>query len=272
MISESEKQVKTPRDAASGTIRSVEKVIDILELLAREGHGMALGEIAKRLDLNASTAHHLIATLRHRGLVSQDERTKMYRIGYHLVAMVGTFVANTDLYPAGIAPVEELRDLTGETSYLSAFDGHDTASIISLAGMNPVQARRVHRPGKTKLHSTATGKLRLAYLPPDEASALISASELTPFTPNTITDPQRLLTELEEIRRCGYALDKEEDYVGLECIAFPVFSAAGECVASVSISFPAAAPERRNELIPLVSQAAAKISANLGASPVRSHS
>lgn len=269
MISSSEKSVRGPRATSAGTIRSVEKVIDILELLAREGQGLALGEIAKRLDLNPSTAHHLIATLKQRGLVVQDERTRVYRIGYRLVALVGTFLSSTDLYPAGIGPVEELRDLSGETSYLSVFQAQDVASIISLVGMNPVQARRVHRPGKSKLHSTATGKLLLAYMPPEKAAAVIAASELTPFTPKTIVDPVRLLDELEEIRREGFSRDREEDYVGLECVAVPVFSANGHCVAAVSVSYPVATPERTEELLRLVSRAADKVSANLGAGPAR---
>ncbi len=267
MISSSEKGGKTPREASAGTIRSVEKVIDILELLAREGHGLALGEIARRLDLNPSTAHHLIATLKQRGLVAQDERTKVYRIGYRLVALVGTFLSSTDLYPAGIGPVEELRDLSGETSYLSVFQAQDVAAIISLVGMNPVQARRIYRPDKSKLHSTATGKLLLAYMPPERAAALIAASELTPFTPNTIVDPARLLEELAEIRAQGYSRDREEDYVGLECVAVPVFSGSGECVAAVSVSYPVASAERTEELRRLVARAADSVSANLGATP-----
>lgn len=269
MISSSEILPRAARKQASGTIRSVDKVVDILEVLSRESHGLALGELAKRLDLNASTAHHLLATLKARGLVAQDERSKAYRIGYRLVSMVSRFLAGTDLYPAGIGPVEELRDRSGETSYLSAFQGNDVAVIISLTGARPVQARRFHRPGQSNLHSTATGKILLAHLLPEESAALLATRELAPFTPKTMTDSRRLLVELDEIRGRGYALDSEEDYVGVECIAVPVFDAGGDCVASVSVSYPVAAPERTAELIGLVSEAAGKISGNLGAVPAR---
>ncbi len=77
-------------------------------------------------------------------------------------------------------------------------------------------------------------------------------------------------SEWEDIRQRGYALDREEDYVGVECVAFPVYDAAGSCVAGVSVSYPAAPSERTAELIRLVAQAANQISANLGAMPVRS--
>ena len=192
MVSSSEIRVRSAGGRANGTIRSVAKVVDILEVLSRESHGLALGELAKRLDLNASTAHHLLATLKVRGMVAQDERTKTYRIGYRLVSLVSRFLSGTDLYPAAIGPVEELRDLSGETSYFSAFQGGEVAVIIALTGARPVQARRFHRPGQSNLHSTATGKVLLAYLPPEDAEAALAASELAQFTLNTITDRQQL--------------------------------------------------------------------------------
>ena len=142
MISHSEKATRE-REQPAGTIRSVEKVIDILELLARESRGLALGDLARRLDLNASTVHHLLATLKGRGLVTQDERTKMYRIGHRLVGMVNRFLSGTDLYPAGISPVEELRDLSGETSYLTVIQRREAAVILTLTGARPIQARRL---------------------------------------------------------------------------------------------------------------------------------
>ena len=269
MISSSEIQGRSAGLRANGTIRSVDKVVDILEVLSRESRGLALGELAKRLDLNASTAHHLLGTLKARGIVAQDERTKTYRIGYRLVSLVSRFLSGTELYPAAIGPVEELRDRSGETSYISAFQGSEVAVIIALTGARPVQARRFHRPGQSNLHSTATGKVLLANLPPEDAEAALAGSELAKFTPNTITDRQRLHAELELIRSRGYAIDREEDYVGVECVAVPIFDASEECVAAVSVSYPAAPGERTEELIRLVIDSAAKISANLGAGPVR---
>jgi DNA-binding IclR family transcriptional regulator len=269
MISHPEKTERV-REQPAGTIRSVEKVIDILELLARESRGVALGDLAKRLDLNVSTVHHLLATLKGRGLVAQDERTKMYRIGYRLVGMVNRFLSGTDHYPAAISPMEELRDRSGETSYLTIIQRQEAAVIITLTGARPVQARRFHRPGQSNIHSTATGKLMLAHLPAEEVTTLLRGHELAQFTPNTITDPRQLQDELQAIRGRGYALDREEDYIGVECVAFPVYDAGGDCVAAVSVSYPAAPQERTEELIRLVSDAAEKISVNLGAVPARS--
>ncbi|MCD6059367.1 MAG: Transcriptional regulator IclR [Thermomicrobiales bacterium] len=270
MVSQPETAQTPARGSANGTIRSVDKVIDILELLGRESRGLPISELAGRLRLNVSTAHHLLATLKARGLVAQDERTKAYRIGSGLVALVSRFLLGTDLYPAAVAAVEQLRNVTGETSYLSVFQDGEINVMVALTGLRPVQARRMHRPGQSNLHSTASGKLLLAYQPPEQAAALLAEVDRPQFTPHTITDLDELLRELAVIRSQGYALDREEDYIGVQCVAAPVFDGNGDCVASVSVSYPAASAERTEELIRLVRDAAEKISVNLGAIPVRS--
>ena len=270
MFSHPENSGSPVREPAPGTIRSVDKVVDILELLGLESRGLPISELAGRLQLNVSTAHHLLATLKARGLVAQDERTKVYRIGSRLVALVSRFLLGTDLYPAAVSAVDELREVSGETSYLSILQDGEINVIIALTGSRPVQARRMHRPSQSNLHSTASGKLLLAFQPPVQAATLLAAVDRPPFTPHTITDLDELLRELAAIRARGYALDREEDYIGVQCVAAPVFDGNGDCVASVSISYPVAPAERTDELIRLVSEAADKISANLGAVPVRS--
>ncbi len=270
-ISGDEKALGAGGRGSSSSIRSVEKAIDILALLAKEGNGIRLADVAERLGMSASTVHHLMATLRGRGLVAQDERTKAYRIGYRLVEMARDYLAETQIYPAAIGPVEELRDRSGETTYLAVFQEREFVTILSLAGMRPLQARRVYRPAGTNLHSTASGKLFLAYMAESVRERLLPTLELTSFTPHTLTDWDALLAELDKVRARGVAEDREEDFVGLQCVAAPVLTADGSCVAAVSVSYPAAPDARTNELLELVREAAARVSANLrcGDAPYR---
>ncbi|MGH2533234.1 MAG: IclR family transcriptional regulator [Thermomicrobiales bacterium] len=265
MISYDEKRSSPARQGSSAVIRSVDKVVDILELLAEESRGLPLTEIARRLGLNVSSVHHLMATLKARDIVAQDERTKSYRIGYRLVGLAGRFVSGTDLYRAGMGPVEELQGHSGETSYLSAFHGRNMMTIISLPGLRPIHVRRIQRQGQISFHATASGKLLLAYRPARAVEEIFPAPDLPAFTSNTISTREGLLADLAEIRCRGYALDNEEDYLGIQCIAAPVLDAVGDCVASVSVAYPAAPPERTSELVPLVIAAGSRISGNLGA-------
>jgi DNA-binding IclR family transcriptional regulator len=251
----------TPGD---GVIRSVDKAFDILDVLSRCGHGLALAEIARRLHFNESTTHHLLATLRQRGVVAQDAVTKEYRLGYGLIGMVNGFLARTDLYSAGVGPIRELRDVSGETAYLSVIQNQTFVSVIELVGWKPVQARRGHEHGETTLHSTASGKVYLAYLPADRARAILSSVQLTKYTPSTLTTLDELDRELAAIRQQGYALDREENIPGIMCVAAPILGTHGEYVASASVAAPVAGPERVAELIPIVVNAADQVSRNLG--------
>jgi DNA-binding IclR family transcriptional regulator len=251
-------------DKANGSVRSVEKALALVRALSTAGQGFALSDLAQRLEMNESTAHHLLATLRRAGFVEQDGQTRAYRLGYGLVGLVVRFLSGTDLYSAGTGPVRELRDRTGETAYLTVVSGRDMVAVVEIVGSKPIQARRTLFPGEPALHSTASGKVHFAHLPPQRLGAVLSSIGLTRFTPNTIADADALRAELAAIRRQGYALDREENVAGVMCVAAPVFGADGEQVATASVAFPRAGDERVAELIPPVVATAATVSRNLG--------
>lgn len=247
-----------------GQIKSVDKAVDILQVLAPEKDGLQLNEIAKRLQINTSTAHHLLDTLKQRGFVDQQKHTGAYLLGYHFIGLALQFLSKMDLFSASIDALRDLRDSSGETSYLTVLKGLECISLIELPGTKPLQARRSGSSEQSSLHATASGKLLLAYLPAEQSLTLLSSSSLTPFTPNTIINLEVLQRELEVIRQQEYALDREEHLPGVSCIAAPIFNYQDECVATASISYPASATERNQELLELVIDAARTISRNLG--------
>lgn len=251
----------------SGQIRSVDKAVDIIEMLAAEPRGLSVAVIAKALGFNASTTHHLVATLRRRGIIDQDPETRLYRLGYRLVGIVNEFVSEADIYAIGAGPIRELRDLSGDTAYLTVLQEREIFVVFEAPGRHPVQTRRPRPSGVTVLHGIASGKTLLAYLPEPRRTTLIASMPLTRFTPNTITTPHELDRELAEICAQGYALDREEWLVGLTCVAAPIFDRHGACVATASVAYPAAQGERRDALIHMVCDTAGRISASLGYVP-----
>ena len=251
-------------ETPSGHIRSLDKGMEIIEVVAAEPRGLSVAEIARQLGFNVSTTHHLVATLRRRGFLDQDPETRLYRLGYRLVSVVNEFVSEADIYAVGAGPTRELRDVSGATAYLTVLQDHEIFVVFEATGGHPVQTRRPRLPGQMCLHGIASGKTLLAYLPDERRRALLAEMPLTRFTPNTITTPHELETELAAIRAQGYALDREEWLVGLACVAVPVFDRNGACVATASVAYPAVQVERRDELIRRVGETAARISASLG--------
>jgi DNA-binding IclR family transcriptional regulator len=208
------------------SIRSVDKALDIVELLGASD-GLGLAELARALDLNRSTAHHLLATLRGRGFVDQDERTRTYRLGYRVVGLVNLFLRRNDLVAAATGPIRALRDASGESAQFKVLQGTGQASLIDLPGSRPVHVRAPFSIGEPDLYCTASGKVLLAYLPRDNGERLTAALPFTRFTASTLADPDALRAELAIVRAQGYAVDREERFEGVMCVAAPVFGRAG---------------------------------------------
>jgi DNA-binding IclR family transcriptional regulator len=250
--------------APSGHIRSLDKGMEIIELLAAQPRGLAVAEIARALGFNASTTHHLVATLRRRGFLDQDPETRVYRLGYRLVSLVNEFISEADIYAVGAGPIRALRDASGDTAYLTVLQDREIFVVFEATGSHPVQTRRPRPPGQIVLHGIASGKTLLAHLPDERRRALVAEMPLARFTPNTITTPHELEAELAAIRAQGFALDREEWLLGLACVAAPVFDRHGTCVATASVAYPAVQAERHEGLIHLVGETACRISASLG--------
>ncbi len=121
------------------------------------------------------------------------------------------------------------------------------------------------------MHCTASGKVLLANEPEERRDAILTSVPLTRFTDNTITDVNELRAELTTIRLQGEAVDREEKFDGVQCVAVPVFAQHGECVGVSTVQFPRAPSERIAELLELTRTAASKISRSLGHAPDAGH-
>jgi len=112
-------------------------------------------------------------------------------------------------------------------------------------------------------HCTGVGKALLAQLDPAEAREILTRTGMPAQTPRTITDPARLLRELAQVRRRGYAMDAGEQEIGVQCIAVPVPDAPA--LAAISVSGPEArlTPSAVERAVPLLQEVARRISTEL---------
>ena len=119
------------------------------------------------------------------------------------------------------------------------------------------------------MHSSAVGKVLLAYMNPLAQQPMIDRMKLERFTPNTITGRERFLKTLSDIRIKGYGLDDEEHAIGLRCVAAPIFNEAREAIAGISLSGPAArvTDRRFRELAEMVQRTARVITREFGGKP-----
>lgn len=225
-----------PNGRRSSTVQALERGLRILDVLSREGR-MPLGQIAKLVDLNLSTAHHLMKTLEGAGYVSLG-RDKNWQLSGRVFQLAASAWNADELATLGVTTIAELQQQTGESTQLAVFDRRHVILVGKFDGEGP--ERLFERLGAPRpAYCTALGKALLAYQDPTVVDAYLGATELKALTPTTITSAIRLKEELRNIRRKGIAVDDQEFSHGIRCIAAPVFNFSNSVVAALGMFGPA---------------------------------
>lgn len=243
------------------------------KLLAALGHGrpsvgLSLGDISAETDIPKSTALRLLTSLEQRGFVERDSAGR-FRIGLGLVDLVFAYLEDLDLVEQARAVLEELCKETGETVHLGIPSDREVVYIDKVESSQSL--RMVSRVGaRSPLSSTALGKAILAYAGEEFLSQVIAAG-LEARTVHTLVTPKALRADLASVRSAGYAVDREENKLGICCVAAAVRERSGRVVAAISVSGPSVRMDEgvRAQMSVLVRRAADKISGRLGYRPVK---
>jgi IclR family acetate operon transcriptional repressor len=244
-------------------IQSVDRAIDVLEYLARHGDG-AVTDLAIHLGVHKSTAFRLLAVLEARGLVEQVSDRGRYRLGFGIVRLAGATAARLDLVEQSRPVTIRLAVEVGETVNVARLEGEAAVNVDQVRG--PAAVTSVNWVGqRTPLHATSSGKVLLAHLEPG-ARGRILAGGLERFTPSTVTDPEVLRRQLDDILDNGWAVTLEELELGLNAVAAPIRDRHGVVVAAVSVSGPSyrLGEDRLIEVTASVVAAAGEIDQRLG--------
>lgn len=249
------------------TIQSIERALDLLDILAEADGELALGEIAAKSRLNNSTCHHLLATLVKRGYVGRNRRTRAYFLGGRITELSNRRLKQFNLVDIAMPELKQLGDATGESVHLAVLQGSVLVTLAMLESRLPVRVGGSDETAKGHAsHATATGKAILAWLPEPEIARVIAASGLSRFTERTIVTISALMEELRLVRRNGCSMDNEEFQPGVVCIGAAIRDHAGAVIGAISCSMPAmrAKAKSREQVKLAVKLCAAAISERLG--------
>jgi IclR family acetate operon transcriptional repressor len=219
-------------DRAVG-VQSLERAFDLLERMADAGGEVGLSELSASSGLPLPTIHRLMRTLVSCGYVRQQPNRRyalgprLIRLGESASRLLGTWARPY---------LAELVEATGETANMALLDGDEVVYVAQAPSRHSM--RMFTEVGRRVLpHSTGVGKALLAEVPPAEVRALLARTGMPAATDRTITDPDAFLAELERVRALGYALDDNEQEVGVRCLAVTVPDSP--TAAAISISGPA---------------------------------
>lgn len=244
------------------SVRTIEKGLNILELISKKGEGAGITEIAKALGLYKSVVHRIVTTLLNRGYLTK--LNDKYKLGNKILEIAGSLINKTDISTVAGQFIKDLVDKAKETVQIAVLDGNSVLYIAKEECDRSI--RLVSKIGSRLLpYCTGLGKVLLAYLNEEKLNNLLNNIKLKKFTENTITNKTKLKKELTLIKKRGYAIDNGEFDINVRCVACPIFNYNGEVIAAISIAGPyyRMNMKKRKEFIPIVKDSAMKISKSL---------
>jgi DNA-binding IclR family transcriptional regulator len=219
------------------TLASVHNAARLLCAFSTTDTEYGVSELARKLQLAKSTVHRLLTTLAEEELVERNPRTGRYRLGLKMWELGTLAAGHLTLHEAAAPYLDDLRNRSRETVHIAVLDGTEVVYVERRE--SPQTLRLFGRVGhRNSAHCTSTGKVLLAFLPPDELERRLADIELVAKTPYTITDPERLRAELALVRKRGYAVNVNESELGIASVAAPILDRSGTVVAAVSTAGP----------------------------------
>jgi IclR family KDG regulon transcriptional repressor len=244
---------------------SVSRLFQIIEFMADSDDWVSLRTMARKLHINPASAYRALNSLKEIGYVRQDSHDSKYQLTLKIAWVSARVLENVQLRHIAHPFLQHLTSVTNETTHLAVLEGNEFVYIDKVDNTQAMRMRsRVGQRGQ--LYCTAAGKSLLAFLPEAELSQRLARLKFRPVTENTITDLKEFHEQLVQIRRLGYAIDNEENEVGIRCIGSPIYDHAGRLAGALSISgwTITMTKERIPQLATELIQTCQKISSELG--------
>lgn len=248
----------------SGRVQAIDRAIMVLDCFTERKPQLRLSEITEILDINKSTLHGIISTLKYHGLIDQDDLTQEYRLGLKHIEYGQRVLDSMNISRIAKPIIERVCDELEETVHIGTLDDEE---VVYIEKKESQQSMRIFTTigARNPAHTTGVGKAMMAYLDEEELSNILP-EVLVKLTPKTITDRNQLKLELSQIRLRGFAYDNEENNLGLSCVAAPIFDYTGKAVYGISVSGPTMRmnSDKITRASRIVKEAADEISRKLG--------
>lgn len=241
-------------------IQSVSRALSILELFSDKRPSLSVSEVAELTGLNRATCYRFCQTLRQLGYL-EELGDRRFRPGLKAVSLAHSALSSRELPELAQPYLRRLREEINETVNMGLLDDTEVVYVARVLSDHLISLR-LYVGSRLPAYASSLGRAILAFLPPDQAAAIIDRSDLKPLTGHTIVNRKRLLAELSLIRERGYALNDQEVANGLRGVAAPVLTEDGHPLAAINISIPhpLKGPEEiEDELAPKVMATAREI-------------
>lgn len=244
----------------------IDRTIEILLILSHEPDGLAITELANRLDISNSSTHRILQSLKKHHFVLQSTETKRYRLGYKVLTLTTNISKENNFTFAAKPFMKELSDKVGETVALCVLEGENIVCLDFVESQN--SSKFMVNPGiAMPPHATSAGKAILAYRTLGEIRNIYNSYQDNRLTSNTLVEWNSFIAELELTKTRGYAISDEELQIGVQGAACPIFDFNHNVIGSVSITALKNDNKLTEENIQFLSECAQAITNSIGGTP-----
>ena len=225
-------------------VQTLDRSLDVLEVLAQAEEALGVTEIGNRISLHKSTVHRILHTLCHRGYVERVRDNERYQLGIKIVELGIRFFNDLEIRKVASPVLNDLAKLLDEVVHLVLHDEGEVVYIDKAESSHVVSMHsKVGR--RAPMHCTSVGKALLSTMPEEEVRHILEMKGMTRYTPNTIVEPDALMVYLREIEASKISVETEENEIGIICLGTPVFDYSGRAIGAISVSGPAARIEEK---------------------------
>lgn len=219
------------------TIPTNLRMLLVLEEVARAGVPVTPTSVNEKIGLPKPTIHRLFATLESEGFLQRDMDGRTYSPGPRLRGMAGGILSTLRIRTARQAILTKLSQQIGETCNIALPDRHAMTYVERVETEWPL---RIQLPIGTRVpfYCTASGKMYLSSLARNHLHRYLDATTLEARTENTMTAPDKLILEIDQVRKHDFALDREEFMDDMIALAVPVRDVHGRLMATLSFHAP----------------------------------
>lgn len=215
------------------------RLFGALEYMAENG-ACGLTQIADHLGLNKSTAHRVVSSLIYMGYVRQNQDTGKYEPTFKLVDLGNRIMARIDVIGYVRPHLRRLMEASGETVHFVHMEGTDCTYIDKMESEQNNVRMVSHIGSSIPFYRSSVGKAMAALMTREEVRLLWNGCRIERMTPYTITNFDDFMDTLDDVRRKGYALDNEENEIGVRCIGTALNLGESGRSYAISISVPIA--------------------------------
>jgi len=225
------------QDVAQGTVKSADRVLDLLELLARRGQDMSHSDIGEALEIPKSSLTQLLKNLTARGYLEYSAVSRGYRLGEAVAKLAGRANQGRSIVSI-VEPI--LADITASINESSAFNQlkGDKSEVVAAVSGSQRLVSHMRKGDLAPLYATSGGKAILAFMPDEEQERYLGTVVFEAITPHTIRTTKELRRQIKQIRETGFAFVSEEFTPGISGVAVPILGSGNISLGSLNVAIP----------------------------------